>query len=76
MSKNVPVSFDLETVSFLRDVLEDAWGCLSDNEQAATTKSYLGERILKAAATGERSRRRLIVAALNVERARDAEHAS
>ena len=74
MSNSGPVSFDLATVSYLREVLEDAWDCLSHKEQAATTKSYLGQRILKAAAAGERSRRRLIIAALDVEQARDARH--
>jgi hypothetical protein len=72
MSKNGPVSFDLETVSLLREALEDAWGRLSHKEQAKTTKSFLGERILKAAAAGERSRNRLIVAALHVEPANHA----
>jgi hypothetical protein len=64
MSDNQPVQFDLETVHFLRETLDDAWACLRPEQQEATTRSALAERILKTAAKGERNKERLVDAAL------------
>ncbi len=59
-----PMYFDLKTVSFLKETLEDAWACLPPEQRARTKKSLLAETILKAAAKGERDPERLIDAAL------------
>jgi hypothetical protein len=59
-----PVYFDLETVFFLRETLEDAWASLPPVQQATMSRSLLAERILKSAARGERDRGRLLDAAL------------
>lgn len=63
MSSDRPATFDLETVAMLRDVLDEAWTRLSEKERAEGTKSLLAERILRAAAAGERDRGRLVDAA-------------
>lgn len=59
-----PAYFDLETIALLRETLEDAWACLRPEQRATTVKTTLAERILKAAAQGERNRDRLLDAAL------------
>jgi hypothetical protein len=59
-----PTSFDPETISLLRETLEDAWACLRPEQQATMQKTALAERILKSAAQGERDRSRLRDAAL------------
>ncbi len=64
MKVKEPAYFDLETVLFLRETLEDAWACLPAGQRGTTTKSELAERILKTAAKGERDRERLVDAAL------------
>ncbi len=64
MSQSNPHYFDPETIALLREVLEDAWACLSPTDREHLTRSLLGERILQAAAQGERERERLIEAAL------------
>jgi hypothetical protein len=46
--------FDRETVALLRTVLDRAWTSLPPSEQARTSRSVLAERLLKAAAHGER----------------------
>ena len=58
------VSFDAETVTVLREILDDAWACLPPEKQATLQKTVLAERILKLAAEGERDRKRLLDAAL------------
>jgi hypothetical protein len=60
------VYFDPETVAFLRETLDDAWACLSPELQAKMQKTALAERILKSAARGERDRKRLRAAALDL----------
>jgi hypothetical protein len=60
------VYFDPETVTFLRETLDDAWACLSPALQAKMQKTALAERILKSAARGERDRKRLRAAALDL----------
>lgn len=61
-----PVNFDRATVTLLRETLDDAWACLPSHQRATTSKTLLAERILKAAAEGERNPDRLIDAALMV----------
>jgi len=63
MNSDQPTSFDLETVAMLRDVLDEAWTRLSAKERTGGIKSLLAERILRAAAAGERDRGRLVDAA-------------
>jgi hypothetical protein len=50
------MSFDPETVTLLRETLDDAWACLPPERQATMQKTALAERILKSAAQGERDR--------------------
>jgi hypothetical protein len=58
------VTFDIETLTVLRTVLDEAWELLSP-EQLRTTKSLVATRLLEAAAAGERDAGRLRDAALN-----------
>ena len=51
--------FDPETIAVLRQVLEDSWGSLRPDQQRATLKTELAQRILAAAANGERDPIRL-----------------
>ena len=60
-----PVYFDPETVTILREILDDAWACLRPEQQATMLKTTLAERILKSAAQGERDRERLRDVALS-----------
>jgi hypothetical protein len=59
-----PVYFDPDTVTALREILDDAWASLPSEKQATLQKTALAERILKLAAEGERDRKRLLDAAL------------
>jgi hypothetical protein len=65
MTQTNPPYFDLQTIALLREALDDAWACLSPTDREHLTRSRLAERILKAAARGERDRERLIEAALD-----------
>ena len=58
--------FDPETVTLLRETLDAAWSCLSPELRATMQKTALAERILKSAARGERDRKRLRAAALDL----------
>jgi hypothetical protein len=60
--------FDRETVALLRATLDRAWASLPPSEQAATSRSVVAERILKAAARGERNADRLHARALSDDR--------
>lgn len=64
MDAEQPVYFDLETNALLRAALEDAWSCLPLKQRATTSRTFLAEGLMKAAAKGERDRGRLIDAAL------------
>ena len=64
MTAQEPVSFDLETVALLREVLDDAWASLRVEQRANMSRTILAERILKSAAGGERDPERLLEAAL------------
>jgi hypothetical protein len=59
-----PVYFDPETVTVLREILDEAWSRLPPERQATMQKTALAECILKSAARGERDRDRLRDAAL------------
>ena len=59
-----PVCFDPETVSALREILDEAWSRLPHERQTTMLKTTLAERILKTAAKGERNRERLLDVAL------------
>jgi hypothetical protein len=56
--------FDLQTVALLRETLDEAWASIPRTHRASMLKTSLAERILKAAAEGERDRERLREAAL------------
>jgi len=66
MIRRETVHFDPETVTLLRETLENAWACLPPELQATMQKTALAERILKSAARGERDRKRLRDAALDL----------
>ena len=55
---------DPETLSMLRETLDDAWDCPRPDQKAFMLKTELATRILDAAADGERNRERLSNAAL------------
>ena len=58
--------FDPETVTLLRETLEEAWTCLPPELQATMQKTALAERMLKSAAQGDRDPKRLRDAALRL----------
>jgi hypothetical protein len=64
-------SFDGGTITFLRTVLEDTWDYLGPEQRASTSKSLLAERILRAAAQGERDPGRLRLTAIEACRQGD-----
>ena len=55
---------DPETITLLKESLDDAWACLGPEQQAAIRRTTLAMRILKSLAQGERDRKRLRDAAL------------
>ncbi|MET0723839.1 MAG: hypothetical protein ABWY64_23850 [Tardiphaga sp.] len=59
-----PKSFDPETVTLLREILDGAWASLPPEQQATMQKTALAERMLKSVAQGERDPERLRDAAL------------
>ncbi len=67
MEHKSPMYFDLETVAILRETLDNAWARLRPVQRAITSRSLIAERILKAAAQGERDPERLLAAALGEE---------
>jgi len=64
MDTKQPVQFDMDTVSLLRQTLEEAWVSLRPAQRATMSRTLLAERILKSAAAGERDPARLRDAAL------------
>jgi hypothetical protein len=60
--------FDPDTIALLRMTLDRAWASLPPDQQAATNRSILAERILRAAAQGERDPDRLIASAVTDHR--------
>ena len=59
-----PVCFDPETISALREILDEAWSRLPRERQTTMLKTTLAIRILKTAANGERNHERLLDVAL------------
>jgi hypothetical protein len=57
--------FDPDTIALLRATLDHAWASLPRHQQAVTSRSVLAERILRAAARGERDPDRLRAHALS-----------
>jgi hypothetical protein len=64
MDTKEPVNFDAATRTLLKAALDDAWDCLRPEQQAKLLKTTLADRILKAAAQGERNHEHLVAAAL------------
>jgi hypothetical protein len=64
MDGKEPAYFDLKTVALLREAVEDAWISIHPEQRLTVSRSLLAERVLKAAAQGERDRARLLAAAL------------
>ena len=56
--------YDPETIELLGTVLDDAWACLLPEQQASFSKTFLAERLLRAAARGERDPEQLRARAL------------
>ena len=48
-----------DTLKLLQSVLDETWSSLQPEEQARTTKTQIGARILELAASGERDPVRL-----------------
>jgi hypothetical protein len=57
-------SYDSETVTLLRDILEDTWERLTFEQRARTQKSEVALRILRLARQGERDPMRLRAGAI------------
>jgi hypothetical protein len=62
-----PGSYDSETVTLLRNVLDDAWEGLTFEQRAQTQKSDVALRILRLARRGERDPMRLRAGAMRVQ---------
>jgi hypothetical protein len=54
MDRTQGAVFDPETIDLMRSVLDAAWASLLPEQQASVSRTMLAERILKAAAQGER----------------------
>ena len=57
--------YDTDTVTLLRDILEDAWEHLTFEQRAQTPKSEIALRILRLARRGERDPMRLRAGAID-----------
>jgi hypothetical protein len=64
MNRNEGTVFDPETIDLMRSVLDAAWASLLPDQQARVSRTVLAQRILKAAAQGERDPARLRARAL------------
>jgi hypothetical protein len=64
MNRNEGIVFEPETIDLMRSVLDAAWASLLPEQQASVSRTLLAERILSAAAEGERDPARLRVRAL------------
>lgn len=64
MDRNQYRVFDPETIDLMRSALDAAWASLSPEQQASMSRTILAERILNAAALGERNPARLRARAL------------
>lgn len=68
MNANLGRVYDPETVELLKTILEDAWACVRPEQQRGVSKTLLAERLLSAAARGERDPARLRARALSALR--------
>jgi hypothetical protein len=57
--------YDSDTVTLLRDILEEAWERLTFEQRAQTPKSEIALRILRLARRGERDPMRLRAGAID-----------
>jgi hypothetical protein len=64
MVRNEGGTFDPETIELMRSALDAAWASLTPEQQASVSRSLLAQRILRAAARGERDLVRLRARAL------------
>jgi hypothetical protein len=64
MDLNEGTVFDPATIDLMRSVLDAAWASLLPEQQARVSRTFLAERILRAAARGERDPSRLRAMAL------------
>jgi hypothetical protein len=64
MVRNEGGTFDPETIELMRSALDAAWASLTAKQQASVSRIVLAERILRAAARGERDVVRLRARAL------------
>ncbi len=65
MNRNQTTVFDPETIELLGSVLDSAWSSLLPEQQASISRKLVAERILAAAARGERDPARLRARALS-----------
>ena len=64
MSNHQFVSYDPETLSLLRNLLDECWKEIDETRRNEDSKSAMAVRILARARKGERDRQRLRSAAL------------
>jgi hypothetical protein len=64
MVRNENGTFDPETIELMRSALDAAWASLTPEQQAGVSRTVLAQRILRAAARGERDLVRLRARAL------------
>jgi len=64
MVRNENGTFDPETIELMRSALDAAWASLTPQQQASVSRTLLAQRILRAAARGERDPVRLRSSAL------------
>ena len=57
--------YDSDTVTLMRDILEDAWEGLTSSQRTQTPKSEIALRILRLAQRGERDPMRLRAGAID-----------
>jgi hypothetical protein len=62
-----PGSYDSETLTVLRAILEDAWERLTFEQRSRTQKSEVALRILRLARRGERDPMRLRAGAMGAQ---------
>jgi hypothetical protein len=65
LSDHAGAHFDPETIALMDAVLDEAWASLLPHQQDKISRIALAERILNAAARGERDPKRLCAFALN-----------
>jgi hypothetical protein len=70
MAQSTPIeiaghSYSPETIDLLRDVLDETWAKLSPLQQIQLPRSQIADRLLKAAADGERDPEMLRLRALD-----------